>query len=170
MSVTCPVVSTIIRPGALNNTAQVRNVQNFLATFEKMNVTVTGKYDEATVRAVERFQRKYANVILTPWGATKPSGYIHITTAKKMNEIACGDKLSLDSGELNTINTYKSNLTRGLDIIDGETTDYSDSYPFEITNIGVYNFGFPTERDNDASTTTSKVPGKFFRFIRNLFR
>ena len=39
--------------------------------------------------AVEQFQSKYAQDVLTPWGFTAPTGYVYTTTIKEINKIYC---------------------------------------------------------------------------------
>jgi peptidoglycan hydrolase-like protein with peptidoglycan-binding domain len=46
---------------------------------------VTGNFYTLTEQAVKRFQERYANEILTPWGLTKGSGYVGSTTRAKIN-------------------------------------------------------------------------------------
>jgi hypothetical protein len=64
-------------------------LQTFLNNFEAFSLAVNGTYDMATYNAVKAFQVKYANFILTPWGATQPTGYVYYTTKKTINEIYC---------------------------------------------------------------------------------
>jgi hypothetical protein len=51
---------------------------------------LSGVYDAATLDAVKKFQVKYASDVLTPWGISEPTGYVYLTTRKKINELFCG--------------------------------------------------------------------------------
>jgi predicted acyltransferase (DUF342 family) len=78
-----------IRYGGNNNPAEVLKLQVFLNDFEANNLTLSGIYDDASHQAVHAFQRKYAGMVLTPWGATRSTGYVYHTTKKTINEIYC---------------------------------------------------------------------------------
>lgn len=78
-----------IRRGARNNPVEVTKLQEFLNTFEGATLAVTGVYDEPSYNAVHAFQQKYFKDIMGPWGAPRSTGYVYITTKKKINEIYC---------------------------------------------------------------------------------
>jgi N-acetyl-anhydromuramyl-L-alanine amidase AmpD len=85
-----PYMSKYIKLGAANDAAEVKKLQAFLKDYEGFSTLAqTGVYDKATFNAVKTFQLKYAKDILTPWGATNPTGYVYSTTIKKINEIYC---------------------------------------------------------------------------------
>lgn len=69
-------------------------LQALLKTFESANVEVNGVYDEASIAAVHAFQTKYASEILAPWGINQSTGFVYLTTRKKMNEIYCDRDLT----------------------------------------------------------------------------
>ncbi len=71
--------------------AEVRRLQQCLALNPAVypEGKITGYFGPATKRAVIRFQEKYANIILAPWGFIKGTGRVGITTRKKLNKI-CG--------------------------------------------------------------------------------
>ena len=48
---------------------------------------VTGNFYTLTEKAVIRFQEKYSEEILSPWGLTKGSGYVGETTRTKINQL-----------------------------------------------------------------------------------
>ena len=60
-----------------------------LRDFEGAKLTVNGVYDAATLAAVNAFQAKYKSEILTPWGIGEPTGFVYLTTRKKINEMYC---------------------------------------------------------------------------------
>lgn len=106
----CPLITAFMKSGQENNFLQVIRLQSFLNTFEGAGISITGIFDEDTEKSVKSFQEKYANIVLTPWGATKSSGIVNITTAKKINEIACGIPLTLNNQELDTINNFSADV------------------------------------------------------------
>jgi peptidoglycan hydrolase-like protein with peptidoglycan-binding domain len=74
----------------MNNNEQVRCLQQFLKSQGEEIYPegfVTGNFYTLTEQAVKRFQEKYANDVLTPWGLTKGSGYVGSTTRAKINEL-----------------------------------------------------------------------------------
>lgn len=83
-------LTAFIREGKENDTDQVKRLQRFLRDFEGAAVSETGTYDAATIAAVRAFQTKYAADILTPWGIKGSTGFVYLTTRKKVNEIYCG--------------------------------------------------------------------------------
>lgn len=82
-------LSAFIRTGQENDREQVRRLQYVLKEFEGAPIQINGIYDAATLAAVNRFQTKYAAEILTPWGINSPTGYVFLTTRKKVNEVYC---------------------------------------------------------------------------------
>ena len=81
------VINTPIRFTQTNNVADVTLMEKFLNAYENESLTVNGIYERVDYDAVNRFQRKYASSILTPWGISEPTGYVYITTLKKIKEI-----------------------------------------------------------------------------------
>lgn len=106
----CGYVHQYLRPGdPANNPDEVRDLQAFLRGVEKdTSVSVTGAYDEATRAAVARFQLKYKDEILAPWGVSEPTGVVYITTKKKINEIFCSTRVALTAEETTILNTFKA--------------------------------------------------------------
>jgi len=49
-----------------NDPEEVKKLQEFLNKFENANLVVDGNYGPATIRAVNRYQRKYYRDILYP--------------------------------------------------------------------------------------------------------
>lgn len=79
-----------IRAGRQNNPEQVNRLQRVLRDFEgATTLAVNGIYDAKTLTALITFQSKYASEVLTPWGIDKPTGYVFLTTRKKLNEVYC---------------------------------------------------------------------------------
>ncbi len=100
-----------------NDSIEVLKLQSFLNVFEKENLSLTGIFDQATFEAVQRFQIKYKEDILKPWGDKVTTGFVYILTKKKVNEIYCNSPLSVTQAEQNEIDTFRnmteSNLNAG---------------------------------------------------------
>ncbi len=98
-----------------NDSAQVTVLQTILLS-EGFNVAVNGVFDSATGEAVKGFQTKYADEILMPWGITQPTGFVYLTTRKKLNELYCnaaGQTSPLSDDEQQIIDGYKQDQTSG---------------------------------------------------------
>lgn len=109
MSGSCAYVTSYLKKGADNDPAQVKNLQAFLRGVEKdTTVEVNGVFDDATHSAVSKFQSKYKDDVLTPWGVDAPTGYVYITTKRKINEIFCSTKIALTKEEEAIISTSLS--------------------------------------------------------------
>lgn len=99
-------LSAFIRPGAKNDPEQVRRLKQILVTAEGANLdVVSGEYDAQTVSAVHSFQTKYAADVLKPWGISRSTGFVYLTTRKKLNELFCKSQreFPLSSDELKEI-------------------------------------------------------------------
>ena len=98
-------LTAFIKPGGDNDPAQVLRLQKILVEAEGAEVQQNGIYDDSTRNAVNAFQSKYADEILSPWGISKPTGFVYLTTRKKINELYCKsmDTFPLSQAELNII-------------------------------------------------------------------
>jgi hypothetical protein len=85
-------------------------LQSFLNVFEGEHVLLNGTFDQLTFDAVSRFQNKYFNDILAPWGHTAPTGFVYILTKKKINEIYCNTTLALTDAQKLEISTFRTFL------------------------------------------------------------
>ena len=110
----CTYLNDYIGFGRQNNSTEVLKLQAFLRDKEQMDIPLTGDFDVTTETAVKLFQAKYAGEILAPWGTDIPTGYVYITTLRKINQIQC---LSLDpaykSGPMPTL-TPDSSIPIGV--------------------------------------------------------
>ena len=82
-------LTSFIKEGQQNDVEQVWRLQFVLKNLEGMSVALTGQYDAATVAAVHAFQEKYGTDILSPWALPHSTGFVYLTTRKKVNEIYC---------------------------------------------------------------------------------
>jgi peptidoglycan hydrolase-like protein with peptidoglycan-binding domain len=62
-------------------------LEQYLAVFENENLPIDGIYSQDDANAVIRWQEKYRSEILTPWGASRGTGYIFITSLRKFREL-----------------------------------------------------------------------------------
>ena len=85
----CTVLLTsYLRVGRSNNSAQVKLLQTFLNS-QSFTVPVTGYFGALTKAAVEKFQTAHAADILTPSGLTAPNGNVYKATESEINKIYC---------------------------------------------------------------------------------
>ncbi|MFC1630182.1 peptidoglycan-binding domain-containing protein [Patescibacteria group bacterium] len=74
----------------LRNNSRVRCLQEFLK-FQGSEIypegIVSGNFFSLTKTAVIRFQEKYSQDILVPWGLSEGTGYVGKTTREKINEL-----------------------------------------------------------------------------------
>jgi hypothetical protein len=85
-------LTAFIRYGADNDEEQVKRLQRVLRDNEGAPVEENGTYDLPTLEAVRALQTKYASEILDPWGVEESTGYVYLTTRKKVNEIYCSTR------------------------------------------------------------------------------
>ncbi len=80
-----------IKPGASdNNPDEVRRWQEFLNTYMKSTLDVSGVYNEATQNAVKDFQQRHYDFVIAPWVPPlqpRTTGYIYKTTRSMANYI-----------------------------------------------------------------------------------
>lgn len=106
----CVYLFDYLKMGWPNDPIEVRKLQTFLKDIEGYSsVSVTGFFDQATFDAVEAFQEKYSTDVLIPWGylPTSPTGFVYITTKKKINEIYCSTIFPLTPAEQQEISSFK---------------------------------------------------------------
>ena len=78
-----------VNPNASNAPADVLKVEQFLNNREGESLEENGTYEQADVDAVNRFQSKYASVILDPLGLTAPTGRVLGSTRDHINRLEC---------------------------------------------------------------------------------
>ncbi len=174
LSNSCPLISsTILRRGGNNNQAEVAKLQAYLKTSESMDVSVTGTFDIQTELAVRTFQKKYTSDILLPWGGTKTSGIVYITTSKKINQLACAQPIVLSAADLVIINNFRARL-------DSTSNDTAFTDSLNVSVIGTTStptatstgniFGSVDENSNVADAADASIASRFWNYIVNLFR
>lgn len=83
-----------------NPVSEVRLWQAFLNKYQNEKIPLTGYFGPLTFASIKRFQEKYKDEILTPWGLTKPTGYTYKTTRAKANSLlGCAEgAVTLENG------------------------------------------------------------------------
>ncbi len=164
----CPLITDYLKFGAINDGVQVARLQAFLKNAEKLNVDVTGIFDQKTEDAVKAFQLKYLPTILGPWDATKATGFVYITTKKQLNALACASPLTLSADDQTIIDAYKARGTAAPaeSSVEGgtETTTPSETPTVEVGTVGT------STSENVAAVGEASVLSRFLNYIKNLFR
>lgn len=181
-----------MRYGIKNDPTEVTKLQLFLKNNQKINLNVTGVFDRQTEEAVKKFQIRYWDTTMKPWGATIASGYVYITTLKKINQIACNQPLTLNSSELATIEAFDRNWTANHGKIASAGTADTETPASQIEPATVIKdvevevtFEGPTptpgsdsniltenqdQSSNEANVGKANILHKFWKFMGGLFR
>ena len=123
----------------------MEKLERFLNEFEGENLPINGIYEQIDFEAVSRFQEKYLGDILSPWSHNKATGYVYITTKKKINEIYCQRAFPLTPEQEAEVSSFSK---RFLDIFTGDataSTDTEDPTPEDTSE------GYETEDEEDVS-------------------
>ena len=115
----CNYLLEYIKLGALNDPVEVKKLEWFLNEFEGESLAINGIYEQVDFDAVSRFQEKYLEDVLTPWGHIEATGYVYITTKKKINELYCQREFPLtkeQEAEVARFSTMFSSLAQGDEI------------------------------------------------------
>lgn len=128
-------LTAFIRFGGKNDESQVKRLQKVLNDFEGAELEENGIYDAKTLAAVHAFQTKYASDILTPWGSSRSTGFVFLTTRKKVNELYCASlkTFPLSSEEMETIEKTKARLSAAPESPAAASAPASESPPQNST-------------------------------------
>ncbi len=107
-----------------NDPIEVLKLQSFLNVFEGEALSLTGVFNQGTHDAVERFQIKYNEDILIPWGDKVTTGFVYILTKKKVNEIYCNTIYPLNTADQNEINAFRNSKNNNSNGQNGDTNDH----------------------------------------------
>ncbi|MCF7835873.1 MAG: DUF5011 domain-containing protein, partial [Candidatus Marinimicrobia bacterium] len=111
----CNYLLEYIKFGEQNNPEEVLKLKYFLENFDNAkNLPNTGFYDQKTFDAVKEFQKKYNPDVLEVWGLDHSTGYVYITTKKKINELYCQREFPLSEEQKKEIADTK-NLLKSLE-------------------------------------------------------
>ncbi len=151
----CETPLYLTRPvkfGASNNPDDVRLLEKYLNTYEDSNLTVDGFYSKADFDTVVRWQEKYSSEILTPWGITEGTGYVFITSLRKIKHIhesKCAEGGYVTASEACYL--YDQVLKRGMNsgfvkfaqkalLASGNLAGTADGVFGSVTELAVKNF------------------------------
>ncbi|MEK7116845.1 MAG: DUF642 domain-containing protein [Patescibacteria group bacterium] len=135
-----------------NDKIEVLKLQSFLNVFEKENLSYTGIYNQATFDAVSRFQTKYSEDILEPWGPKVTKGFTYILTKKKVNEIYCNTIIPVTQTEQNEIDAFKSS---GASVYNGIGQSTENSGQDQNQGISIENTNLEAESIPVVNLTSS---------------
>ncbi len=182
---TCPLITSFMGTGWANDPVQVVKVQIFLKNSEGLDVNVNGSFDRKTETAIRAFQQKYLSAVMGPWGSNQPSGYVYITTQKKINQLSCASPLTLSQSDLAIIDAYKLARTAGIAANTANasagpipvnnaasTTNTDDSFFTPATTtapIGPVLGAQNGTSNNTASVGNATVLQRFWGFVKGLF-
>ena len=104
----CAYLRDYLKMGWNNDPVEMLKLKSFLNVFEKEKLSLTTVFDRATFDAVSRFQNKYFDDILEPWGHKAPTGFVYILTKKKINEIYCNTEVILSQADKDEIAAFRA--------------------------------------------------------------
>jgi len=191
LAIPCPVVNHVLKPDIRNEVVEVRNVQNFLRTFEGIDIQDSGQYNEETVSAVKQFQMKYGDEVLTPWNVKTPTGIVGIITAKKINQIACGSPFEIGDTDREYIAKYKGSsinipATSLVNVRydarqDGYEPDHIFFAPVSVSNLplksiddavssrGEFNYDYSQIIYENGTRNRTSLYSSFISYVKGLF-
>lgn len=83
-------LNSYLKVDVINDKNEVVKLQDFLNKYEGENLSVDGNFDISTYESVKRFQNKYAQDVLLPFGVNyKATGHVLQTTKAKINQLYC---------------------------------------------------------------------------------
>jgi uncharacterized repeat protein (TIGR01451 family) len=156
----CYYLYDYLKAGWNNNPVEVKKLQVFLRDLEGYDVQITGIYDDQTIAALDAFQNKYKDDILTPWGHTAPTGFTYILTKKKVNEIYCNMAFPVTPQQQEEIDTFRAFLLglqdNGVAVPTGPSEGNTNSHPSTGGEVGVAPGNEGAIGGNKPTTTPSK--------------
>ncbi|MCK5096061.1 MAG: PKD domain-containing protein [Candidatus Pacebacteria bacterium] len=168
----CNYLLEYIKLGANNNPVEVEKLEKFLNEFENENSSVNGIYEQADYEAVKRFQIKYREDILDPWNHDEATGYVYITTKKKVNELYCEREFPLTASQEAEVVAFKAmlqsitqeaaaeNATQSnveIEVVDlGSDAEDEGTETIDYSIIGMSEYEPPSATDDD--TTSEDEP------------
>jgi len=172
-SLSCPLITSPLKLGSTGG--EVTKLQNFLNLAQSAGLTVNGTFDAATQAAVKAFQTKYKADIMTPWHQMAPSGFVYITTMKKINEIVCNKTISLTDAELAVINAHvaTANLSDESTTTDNTvgtlTPNATLASAVTVDNASVTGSSTASATDNTAALGDASFISKIWSIISGWF-
>lgn len=171
-------LTAFIRPGAKNDSEQVKKMQKVLHDVEGAGVEENGLYDGPTLAAVHAFQTKYAQEILTPWGIDRSTGFVYLTTRKKINELFCSIRqFPLTDDEQQVVTKSKlamldmadyKEVPPSLDVFEQKPLTEVVTPPVEIP--AAHELEQRTQTATAVESAIERPVGRIWRPISNLFK
>ncbi len=135
-----------VKFGAKNNPQDVMLLQKFLNAYEKNNFIVDGFYSKDNFSAVVRWQEKYADEILKPWGAKQGTGYVYITSLKKIKQLqaaVCTSTTNKNSNNSIVFNRLLKKDSNGQDVRALQV--WLNTHSFTVATTGKGSLGNETD-------------------------
>ncbi|MDB5238734.1 MAG: hypothetical protein JWO00_69 [Candidatus Parcubacteria bacterium] len=171
-ALSCILLNDFLRYGRANNPTEVVKLQAFLKRTYGYDVDVNGTFDLKTLAGVHAFQTKFLGDVMGPWGANHSSGYVYITTKKKINQIACDTAFIINPSEQAIIDAYKAAVAgSGQNGLNGVTPNNSTTSPDigkNSTSSSVASNNF-FNNPNTASVGNASILARFWAFLKSLF-
>ncbi len=155
----CNYIQNYLVFGSESVSRDVMRLQLFLNSHEGENLSTNGIFRMETKQAVERFQVKYKDRILAPWGITSPTGYVYITTRNTINELYCGIKTPYTDSEKSIISSSIIATT----IITSNASSTENIITTEDNNI------FISTSTNDNYADVVGISSTSSNILRNIF-
>lgn len=169
--ISCDMYLTdFIKAGAQNNVEQVKRLQSVLKNNEKADVEINGEYDTKTLAAVHALQTKYASEILTPWGVKESTGFVYLTTRKKINELYCKSTKQFPLSESEQKLIEKARSGASVPIAAPVTKPAPAPKPVVEAPITITGKTVETTREEPAATLPGNNISNFFRRLFDRFR
>ncbi|MBU4115980.1 DUF5011 domain-containing protein, partial [Patescibacteria group bacterium] len=123
----CNYLLEFLKIGANNNPQEVIKLQRFLKDYEEFeNLEVTGFFDQKTFDNVSEFQIRYGSDVLSPWRHEESTGFVYITTKKKINEIYCQREFPLSEAEKEEIGRFTEEREKVIQEAEREGLELED--------------------------------------------
>ncbi|MFA5838928.1 MAG: immunoglobulin-like domain-containing protein, partial [Candidatus Paceibacterota bacterium] len=152
----CNYLLEYLQIGANNNAQEVIKLQKFLRDYEEFkDLEITGTFDQKTFDAVSQFQAKYGSDILSPWKHEEPTGFVYITTKKKINEIYCERTFPLSDTEREEIRRFTEEREKVIQEAQKEGLDVGQI--IGKTEEGTKETSLAQAETQEATTTPSGV-------------
>ncbi len=74
--------------GGNNKSDDIKLLEQFLKYCEGYNIVIDGVYSKEDRNEVIKWQEKYQNDILSPWGITEGTGHVYIKSLQKIKELS----------------------------------------------------------------------------------
>jgi len=131
---------------------EVEELQKCLAKDSKIypEAKITGYFGTKTKQAVIRFQEKYAEDILKPWGLTKGTGRVSKTTRTKLNEICFKSPPEILPLKFSLVVPRQSSLIEVAEILKKQLKNIGAEIEIKLAEISTIQSDFIKPRNYEA--------------------